>query len=77
MRILNPKECISHMANKRRGTAEQRIKEDKHALNWIRLSCCLFVANQVLLQLFILAYNLGNFLGRLGLPKAVMDRVFN
>jgi hypothetical protein len=31
------------------------------------------VANQVRLQLFILAYNLGNFLRRLGLPKAVKD----
>jgi hypothetical protein len=31
------------------------------------------VANQVRLQLFILAYNLGNFLRRLGLPKAIED----
>jgi hypothetical protein len=31
------------------------------------------VANQVRLQLFILAYNLGNFLRRPGLPKAVKD----
>jgi len=31
------------------------------------------VANQVQLQLFILAYNLRNFLRRLGLPKAVRD----
>jgi hypothetical protein len=31
------------------------------------------VANQVRLQLFILAYNLGNFLRRLGLPRAVKD----
>jgi len=42
-------------------------------LNWTRLSCHGFVANQVRLQLFMLAYNLGNFLRRLGLPKAVKD----
>jgi hypothetical protein len=48
-------------------------KEDKYALNWTRLSCHRFVANQVRLQLFILAYNLGNFLRRLGLPKAIKD----
>jgi hypothetical protein len=56
-----------------RGTAEQWIKEGKYALNWTRLSCHRFVANQVRLQLFILAYNLGNFLRRLGLPKVVKD----
>jgi len=55
----------------RRGTAEQWIKEGKYALNWTRLSCHQFVANQVRLALFILAYNLGNFLRRLCLPKAV------
>ena len=51
-----------------RGTAEQWIKEGKYALNWTRLSCHKFVANQVRLELFILAYNLGNFLRRLVLP---------
>ncbi len=56
-----------------RGTAEQWIKEGKYALNWTRLSCHRFVANQVRLALFILAYNLGNFLRRLGLPRAVKD----
>jgi hypothetical protein len=54
-----------------RGTAEQWIKEGKHALNWTRLSCHKFVANQVRLWLFILAYNLGNFMRRLALPEAV------
>ena len=53
-----------------RGTAEQWIKEGKYALN-CRLSCHRFVANRVRLSLFILAYNLGNFLRRLCLPKAV------
>ena len=52
-------------------TAEQWIKEGKYALNWTRLSCHRFVANQVRLALFILAYNLGNFLRRLCLPNSV------
>ena len=54
-----------------RGTAEQWIKEGKYALNWTRLSCHKFVANQVRLSLFILAYNLGNFFRRLALPEAI------
>ena len=54
-----------------RGTAEQWIKEGKYALNWTRLSCHRFVANQVRLCLFILAYNLGNFVRRLALPESL------
>jgi hypothetical protein len=54
-----------------RGIAEQWIKEGKYALNWTRLSCHRFAPNQVRLWLFFLAYNLGNFLRRLGLPKAI------
>jgi len=54
-----------------RGTAEQWIKEGKYALKWTRLSCHRFIANQVRLQLFALAYNLANFLRRLVLPKHV------
>ncbi len=54
-----------------RGTAEQWIKEGKNALKWTRLSCHDFVDNQVRLQLFALAYNLGNFLRRLALPRSV------
>ena len=54
-----------------RGTAEQWIKEGKYALNWTRLSCHKFVANQVRLGLFIMAYNLGNFLRRLVLPESM------
>jgi hypothetical protein len=57
----------------KRGTAEQWIKEGKYALNWTRLSCHDFVDNRVRLQLFALAYNLGNFLRRLALPKKVRD----
>ena len=54
-----------------RGTAEQWIKEGKNAVKWTRLSCHDFVDNQVRLQLFGLAYNLGNFLRRLALPRSV------
>jgi len=54
-----------------RGTAEQWIKEGKNAVKWTRLSCHDFVDNQVRLQLFVLAYNLGNFLRRLALPRSV------
>jgi len=54
-----------------RGTAEQWIKEGKNAVKWTKLSCHDFVDNQVRLQLFTLAYNLGNFLRRLALPPAV------
>ena len=54
-----------------RGTAEQWIKEGKYALHWTRLSCQRFVPNQVRLALFVLAYNLGNFLRRLVLPRKI------
>ena len=40
-------------------------------MKWTRLSCHDFVDNQVRLQLFALAYNLGNFLRRLALPRSV------
>ena len=40
-------------------------------LNWIRLSCHKFVVDQVRLGLFILAYNLRNFMRRLVLPEAM------
>jgi len=65
-------EGVVHFYNGR-GMAEQWIKEGKYALNWTRLSCHRFVANQVRLALFVLAYNLGNLLRRLGLPKAIKD----
>jgi len=63
-------EGVIHFYNGR-GTAEQWIKEGKYALNWTRLSCKRFVSNQVRLALFVLAYNLGNFLRRLALPSKV------
>ena len=55
----------------KRATAEQYIKEGKHALTWTRLSCAKYVSNQVRLHLFVLAYNLGNFMRRFALPKEV------
>ena len=54
-----------------RGTAEQWIKEGKNAVQWTKLSCRKFKDNQTRLQLFALAYNLGNFLRRLALPRDV------
>ena len=54
-----------------RGTAEQWIKEGKNAVKWTRLSCQEFQDNAVRLQLFVLAYNLANFLRRLALPRSI------
>jgi hypothetical protein len=54
-----------------RGTAEQWIKEGKNATKWTQLSCRRFKDNQVRLQLSALAYNLGNFLRQLALPREV------
>ena len=54
-----------------RGTAEQWIKEGKDALKWTRLSCRRFKDNQARLQLFARAYNLGNFLRQMALPRPV------
>jgi len=55
----------------KRGTCEQWIKEGKLALTWTRLSCAKYVSNRVRLALFVLAYNLGNFMRRFALPKDV------
>ena len=55
----------------RRGTAEQWIREGKHAIKWTRLSCKRFRANAVRLQLHALAYNLANFLRTLALPRGI------
>jgi len=57
-----------------RGAAEHWIKEGKNAVRWTRRSCCRFDDNQARLQLFALAYNLGNFLQQLALPRAVKHR---
>jgi len=63
-------ESVIHFYNGR-GIAEQWIKEGKYDLNWTRLSCKHFISNQVRLGLFVLAYNLGNFLRRLVLPGKI------
>ena len=56
-----------------RGTAEQHIKEGKHAFRWTRLSCRKFRDNEVRLQLHGLAYNLATFLRFIELPEAMAD----
>ena len=61
---------VVHFYNKR-GTAEQWIKEGKHAIHWTKLSCQRFQDNEVRLQLFALAYNLGNFMRTQALPDEV------
>jgi len=63
-------ENVVHFYNKR-GTCEQDIREGKLAITWTRLSCSRFSSNRVRLALFVLAYNLGNFLRRFALPKEV------
>jgi hypothetical protein len=65
-----PAERVVNFYNQR-GTARQWIKEGKYAVKWTRLSWHDFVVNQVPLQLFALAYNLGNFLRKLALPEGV------
>ena len=54
-----------------RGTAEQWIEEGKQAAHWTRLSCHRFGANEVRLQLSVLACNLGNLWRRLMLRKKI------
>jgi len=55
----------------KRGTCEQWIKEGKNTLNWTKLSCKRFKENEARLKLFVLAYNSGNFLRTLVLPKKI------
>ena len=52
-----------------RGTCEQFIKQGKGAVKWTRLSCRTFAANAVRLPLHVMAYNLGNFMRTLAMPK--------
>ena len=68
--LSRPAERVVAFYNQR-GTAEQHIKEGKNAIRWTRLSCQKFRNNEVRLQLHALAYNLGNFLRTLALPKEV------
>jgi len=66
--LARPGERVVAFYNQR-GTAEQWIKEGKGAIKWTRLSCRTFAANAVGLQLHALAYNLGNFMRTLAMPK--------
>ena len=68
--LSRPAERVVAFYNQR-GTAEQHIKEGKHSIKWTRLSCRRFCHNAVRLQLYALAYNLGNFMRTLSLPEAV------
>jgi hypothetical protein len=65
-----PNRAVVRFYNKR-GAAEQSIKEGKQAAHWTRLSCHRFRANEVRLQLSVLAYNLGNLWRRLVLPARI------
>ncbi len=64
--------AVVHFYNQR-GTAEQWIKEGKEATHWTRLSCHRFRANEVRLLLGVIAYNLGNLLRRLALPRSIQS----
>jgi hypothetical protein len=66
--LARPAERVGSFYNQR-GTAEQWIKEGKGAIKWTRLSCRAFAANAVRLQLHALAYNLGNFMRTVAMPK--------
>ena len=57
----------------RRGTAEQHIREGKHAFRWTRLSCRKFRDNEVRLHLHAPACNLATLLRRIDLPEAMAD----
>jgi hypothetical protein len=56
---------------KKRGTAEQWIREGKQAVKMTRLSCHRFRSNEVRLAPSLLAYNLGNLWRRLVLPQRI------
>jgi len=69
--LTRPAKRVVRFYNQR-GTAEQWIKEGKNAVcEWTRLSCHEFDDNKVRLHLFVLAYNLGNFLRQLVLPREI------
>jgi len=59
--LLLPSRAVVRFYNKR-GTAEQWIKEGKQPAHWTRLSCHRFRANEVRLQLSVLAYKPGESL---------------
>ena len=47
------------------------MDQGRQAAHWTRLSCHCFRANEVRLQLRVLAYNLGHLWRRLVLPKRI------
>jgi len=57
----------------KRGTAEPWIKEGEQAVKMTRLSCHRFRANEVRLNLSLIAYNLGNLWRRLVLPARIAN----
>ena len=61
-RMTLPSRSVVRFYNKR-GTAEQWIKEGKQATHWTRLSCHRFRANEVRLQLSVLATTSGTCVG--------------
>jgi len=71
--LSRPAERVVALYNQR-GNAERWIREGKIAIDWTRLSCRLFAANAVRLQLHTLAYSLGNFMRRLATPEPIKDR---
>jgi hypothetical protein len=66
--LTQPAKRVAAFYNQR-GTAEQHFKEGRNAIPWTRLSCRNFQNNAVRFQLHTLAYNLGNFMRTLALPK--------
>ena len=65
-----PSRAVARFYSKR-GTAEQRIKERKQAVNMTRLSCHRFRSNEVRLWLSAIADNLGNLWRRPVLSKGI------
>lgn len=61
---------VVHFYNQRR-TVEQWIKERKNTVKWTRIYCYDFADNAVRRLPLALAYNLGNFLRQLALPKPI------
>ena len=66
--ILSPEDRLCLL---RIGSEVDHDVKDKGAVKWTRLSCRDFKYNRVRLQLFALAYDLGNFLRRLALPRSL------
>ena len=70
--LETPSRAVVRFYNKR-GTAEQWIKEGKHAVKMTRLSYHRFRSNEVRLWLSVIAYNLGNLWRRLALPQRISN----